>query len=106
MENEKTLPGEAGLVITKGGGHKDKDFRSETMQMCEFLKNSPATAAEVSIRLGIWRPNVCRHKRDLQKAGKLVELKKGICPITGFKAAFLTCDPDIILKKKLQPEFE
>jgi hypothetical protein len=47
----------------------------------------------VSEVTGIKQKNICRYKRDFEKAGLLWEIRKGTCKITGFKAWYLTTDP-------------
>ncbi len=60
----------------------------------EFLSNCKATATEVAVALNIYRPNVCRWKRRLEKQGHLAVIKKVKCPITKHSAALLTTNPD------------
>ncbi len=43
---------------------------------------------------GIYQKNICRYKRDLEKAGLIWELEKKPCKKTGFKAWYLTTNPD------------
>lgn len=59
-----------------------------------YLRKRVATASMVSKATGVPQKNICRYKRDLQKAGQLAEVKKGICQLTKFKAWYITCDPD------------
>ena len=77
-----------------------KDFKSEKEAVRKYLEANTATAAQVSIALGIWRANVCRHKRQLEDEGLLIELYKGQCPVTKFKAAYLTCNPWLLHQHK------
>lgn len=48
----------------------------------------------ISKETGIPQKNICRYKRDLEKAGKLWETEKIKCDVTGFKAWRLTTDPN------------
>lgn len=41
----------------------------------------------------------CRYKRTFEKEGKLMEVFKGTCPITGRFAYFLTANRDLINSK-------
>jgi hypothetical protein len=77
-----------------------KDFEAEKKRVLEYLKENTATASQVSIALDIWRPNMCRHKKQLQDAGLLVELYKDKCPVTHFKAAYLTCNDWLVRQHK------
>ena len=60
----------------------------------EFLSNCTATATEVAVALNIYRPNVCRWKRKLERQGHLTVIKQVKCPITKHRAALLTANPD------------
>lgn len=59
----------------------------------EFLTNCTATATEVAVALNIYRPNVCRWKRRLERQGYLTVIKQVKCPITKHRAALLTTNP-------------
>lgn len=37
----------------------------------QYLENQNATASMVSDTTGIYQKNICRYKRDLEKAGRL-----------------------------------
>jgi len=58
-----------------------------------YLQKYVATASMVADATGIYQKNICRYKRDLEKAGKLWEIEKAICRKTGFRAWYLTTDP-------------
>ncbi len=55
-----------------------------------YLSTREATATEISVALRIYRPSVCRYKRQLEKAGLIMEIGKCRCRITGHQAARLT----------------
>lgn len=58
----------------------------------EFLKTNLATASMVTDATGVPQKCVTRYKRDLEKVGKLAEIKKDYCKLTGFKAWYITTD--------------
>ena len=60
----------------------------------QYLQINSATASMVSDATGIYQKNICRYKRDLEKAGRLWEIVKTTCNKTGFKAWYLTTDPN------------
>jgi hypothetical protein len=66
---------------------------NELYQVFNYLNQYTATSTMVATALNIHRPNLCRYKRLLEKAGYLTETQKGICKITGHRAAFLTTNP-------------
>ncbi len=55
-----------------------------------YLQEHIATASMISQATGIPQKNICRHKRDLEKSGRLWEIEKKHCRQTGFKAWYLT----------------
>lgn len=70
-----------------------------------YLQNQVATASMVADATGVYQKNICRYKRDLEKAGKLWEVYKGICKKTGFQAWYLTTDPARAPRKSNQLKF-
>lgn len=71
---------------------KGKNFKNQLETIFHFLQKHIATASMISVKTGIPQKNICRYKRDLEKAGKLWEVKKAACYETGFKAWYLTTD--------------
>ena len=74
---------------------KDADFKSQLKTIFQYLQKHIATASMVSAATGIPQKNICRYKRDLEKAGRLYEIEKKLCKKTGFKAWYLTTNPDL-----------
>ncbi len=72
---------------------KDTSFLTELKTIFHFLQSHIATASMVSEATGIKQKNICRYKRDLEKAGKLWEIERRDCRLTGHKAWYLTTDP-------------
>lgn len=75
------------------GYAKDKGKRTQLQTIFRFLRKHVATASMVAEATGVYQKNICRYKRDLEKAGKLWEVRKDYCQLTGFKAWYLTTDP-------------
>ena len=73
---------------------KDTDFKSQLKTIFQYLQEHIATASMVSAATGIPQKNICRYKRDLEKAGRLWEIEKKLCKKTGFKAWYLTTNPE------------
>lgn len=71
---------------------KDKFFISQKETIFLYLENNIATASMVSFATGIAHKNNTRYKAQLQKVGKLWEVKKEVCEHTGYKAWYLTCN--------------
>lgn len=73
---------------------KDTGFNTQLKTIFQYLQNHIATASMVSAATGIPQKNICRYKRDLEKAGRLWEIEKKLCKQTGFKAWYLTSNPE------------
>ncbi len=71
---------------------KIKTPESQIKTIFHYLSNQVATASMLSDATGIPQKNITRYKRDLEKTGLLVEVRKDICEATGFKAWYITCD--------------
>ena len=67
--------------------------QTQLQTIFEYLQNTVATASMIADATGVPQKNICRYKRDLERAGKLAEVKKGVCQLTGFKAWYITTDP-------------
>lgn len=72
---------------------KDNYFETQAKTIFLFLKEYTATASMVTECTGVPQKNICRYKRDYEKAGLLWEVKKAPCKATGYKAWYLTTDP-------------
>jgi hypothetical protein len=70
-----------------------KDHFNQLQTIFQYLQMEVATASMVAEATGIYQKNICRYKRDLEKAGKLWEIEKRTCKKTGFKAWYLTTNP-------------
>lgn len=73
---------------------KDTDFTTQLKTIFQYLQEHIATASMVSAATGIPQKNICRFKRDLELSGKLWEVEKKLCKHTGFRAWYLTTNPD------------
>ena len=74
---------------------KDKDFNNQLKTIFQYLQENIATASMISVATGIPQKNICRYKRDLEKSGRLWEIEKKHCRQTGFKAWYLTTNPEM-----------
>jgi len=73
---------------------KDNYFQTQLETIFHYLQKHIATASMVEEKTGIPQKNICRYKRDLEKAGQLWEVEKKQCNKTGFKAWYLTTNPN------------
>ncbi len=74
---------------------KSTTTKNQLQTIFVYLSKHVATASMVSDATGIYQKNICRYKSDLEKRGLLKEIEKKPCMITGFKAWFITCNPDL-----------
>jgi hypothetical protein len=75
---------------------KGKYFQTQKETIFLYLQNHVATATMISRATDIPQKNICRYKRDLEKAGVLWEVKKALCAIRGFKAWYLTTNINLV----------
>lgn len=75
---------------------KGKKFVTELKTIFYYLKENVCTASMLSEATGIKQKNITRHKRDLEKSGLLCEVYKKHCKLTGFKAWYITTNPELI----------
>jgi hypothetical protein len=83
------------LVLSEITQSKVKNFQTQKKIFFEYLKENTATASMVADATGIPQKCETRYKRELQKAGLLYEVVRKRCLVTGFKAWYLTANPDM-----------
>lgn len=74
---------------------EDKQRLTQLKTIFQYLETHIATASMVSNATGVPQKNLTRYKRDLEKNNRLWELKKDVCGFTGFKAWYLTTNPQL-----------
>ena len=77
------------------GQDKSNERFTQLKTIFEYLQNNTATATMVTDATGVPQKCITRYKRDLEKVGKLKEVKKTFCKITGFKAWYLTTNQSL-----------
>lgn len=97
MENNHNTPVN-NLLLQNEGNNRATQLQTIFL----YLKENIATASMVADATGIYQKNICRYKRDLEKAGKLWETEKTVCKKTGFKSWYLTTDPNKAPKDLIQ----
>lgn len=81
---------------------KSKAKYNQLQTIFQYLKVQVATASMVSEATKVPQKNICRYKRDLEKAGLIAEVKKDNCQLTGFKAWYLTTNENLFPKRPIQ----
>lgn len=74
---------------------KDTPVKNQLQTIFLYLSEHVATATMVSKVTNVPQKNICRYKKDLEKRGLLKEIEKKICTITGFKAWYISTNPDL-----------
>ena len=102
---------EGGTKMKKGTTHmsdtllsqdKDNGSTNQIQTIFQYLQEHVATASMVSAETGVPQKCITRYKRDLENAGMLWEIERKDCQHTGFKAWYITTDPDKAPKKPAQ----
>ena len=73
---------------------KDTIPPTQLQTIFSYLHDHIATGSMVSNETVVPRRSICRYKRELERGGLLWETDKTKCEITGYKAWYLTTDPD------------
>jgi len=76
---------------------KDTKKATQLQTIFHYLQNHTATATMIFEATGISQKNICRYKRDLEKQGRLTEVKKGYCESTKHSAWYLTTNKELFI---------
>lgn len=85
-------------VILNEEQGKVKKGTTDLQTIFYYLQKHTATASMVSDATGLHQKSITRYKRDLEKVGRLYELEKKLCEITGFRAWYLTTNSNLFPK--------
>ena len=85
---------------------KYKAHRTQLKTIFNYLQNHTATASMVTAATGVPQKCITRYKRDLEDVGLLYELRKAKCKHTGFKAWYLTTNPELFPETNPQTDAE
>ena len=72
----------------------DSRQRTQLQKVYNYLMNNVATASMVEKALGVHQKCITWYKRELEKSGRLFEVYKAKCEVTGFQASYLSCNPE------------
>lgn len=84
------------------GQDKDSEFQSQYKTVYQSFMDYPQTRLQVAIRTGILESNICRYVADMRDKNLIQVIKKGYCPLTHFKAEFLSTDKALFAKPDVQ----
>lgn len=74
--------------------HKCTGAATQMQTIFSYLEINVCTATMLSNATGVPQKCITRYKRDLEKVGKLAEVKKGYCKVTGRLAWYITTDKE------------
>lgn len=77
----------------------EQEQRTQLRKTYQSFKE-PKTRMQVARELGIDRGNICWLVDDLFESGNIAVVKVDRCPITNYKAQFLTTDSDLIKEQR------
>lgn len=100
MESIKTNHRSDNVFVNEN--NKDTLFVNQEKTIFHYLQKNTATASMVSKATRIPQKCICRYKRDLEQRGLLFEIERKLCKLTGFKAWYLTTNPDLFPKSNLK----
>jgi predicted transcriptional regulator len=83
----------------KKGQSKDTTLQTQIKIIFHYLLKHTATNTMVSYATNVSQKNICRIKRNLEKEGKLQEVERKKCKITGHRASYLTTNNKLFKKK-------
>lgn len=71
--------------------------RKRVLRVLSSKNPNGLTRMQVAVTLNIERSSVCARVGELAKDGRIFVVKRGICPITGFSATFITANKQIAM---------
>jgi hypothetical protein len=74
---------------------KNNQIKNQKKTIFQYLQKHIATGSMIAKATGIPQKSICRYKRDLELQGILYEIEKKEYEFTGFKAWYLTTNPDL-----------
>lgn len=86
------------LIIKSLEQGKNNQIKNQKKTIFQYLQNHIATGSMIAKATGIPQKSICRYKRDLELQGYLFEIEKKHCAFTGFRAWYLTTNPDLFPK--------
>ena len=101
MDAKKEAPEGAPSISIKNS-HKDTVRKTQMQMFFEYLRNNVATCSMVCDATGLKQKCCTRYKRLLEENGLLFEVYDGDCKSTGFKAAYLTTNRELMPKLPVQ----
>lgn len=83
------------LIVKSLEQGKNNQIKNQKKTIFQYLQKHIATGSMIAKATGIPQKSICRYKRDLELQGILSEVEKKECKFTGFRAWYLTTNPDL-----------
>jgi len=77
---------------------KNQNFQSQKERVYLSFSQYPKTMLMVAIETGIYRANICRIVAELRKEKRIEVSRNQLCKVSGYRAGFLTTNPDLFSK--------
>jgi len=77
---------------------QDNNKRTQLKTIFSYLQNNVATATMVYKATGVPQKCITRYKRDLEKIGRLAEVKRQRCKVTNCWAWYITTNENLFPK--------
>lgn len=71
--------------------------KQKVLSILESPNPDGFTRMQIARCLGIERSSVCARVGELAEEGRIFTVKRGICPVTGFAATFITANKQIAM---------
>jgi hypothetical protein len=81
---------------------KDNTHEAQEKVVYDYLLMHVASASMVTDATGVPQKCICRYKRAYEQAGRLQQIKKDRCKITGRNVWYLTTNKDLFVKTSPQ----
>ena len=86
----------------KKGQGKNTIYSTQEKTIFYYLQQHTATNTMISYATGVPQKNICRAKRNFEKEGKLQQISKRLCKITGHRAWYLTTNKNLFNRNYLK----
>lgn len=97
MENNQLYSPER-IYHLRQGKYSDNIRYAQMKRVFAVFKSEPKTMLMASIETGVLRANICRYVAEWELQGRIAIYRKGLCPITKYRAGFYTTNPAIFPK--------
>jgi hypothetical protein len=103
MSSNKKAPRKQGIKTSVKRINKVKIFAAQKLKFFRYLQRHTVTCSMVSRAIRVPQKNLTCYKREYERTGLLKEVCCSVCKLTGFRAAYLSTNPDLFKRKNAKP---